>query len=109
MDSSDIAAVRRSPTPQAVEHWKAAHRQRNGTAGADSDMSGAPCYVCGKARHSTASCEQWERVEKLFAARQPGRLMWGRPRRLVACKDCCIGELDGHRCVWWRFCWQAWP
>ena len=68
-----------------------------------------PCFVCQGARHAVASCERWDRVEAHVRPREPGRVMWGRPERLQVCKDCCIGVLGGHRCVWWHMCWEEWP
>jgi hypothetical protein len=65
------------------------------------------CLLCRReARRPTCRCERWERVEEVLAEREPGRLIWGRPRWPAVCKDCCIGALEGHRCVWWDLCWR---
>ena len=86
-----------------------AAQRRGGTANPWEPADGGPCFVCQKARHATASCERWDRVEAHLEPRKPGRVMWGRPARLPVCKDCCIAALAGHRCVWWHLCWVEYP
>ena len=44
------------------------------------------CILCRKTRPNRQTCE-----------RLAGN---------VACKQCCIKDLDGHRCHWWDLCWS---
>jgi len=54
-----------------------AAQRRGGTANPWEPADGGPCFVCQKARHATASCERWDRVEAHLEPRKPGRVMWG--------------------------------
>ncbi len=65
------------------------------------------CTVCKKFKRPAASCERPEAVEKVLTRKASRRLRWpGHPRAAI-CKDCCIGALDGHHCVWWALCWRG--
>jgi len=65
------------------------------------------CFVCGKGERPAASCEQWDDVVEAVRKGTPWRkLSFYKPEQVVLCKDCCISELDGHRCEWWRLCWR---
>jgi hypothetical protein len=64
------------------------------------------CFLCSKRRDRAAWCEQWDRVAEFLQGREPGRLIWAEPKDMYMCKDCCIGALEGHRCIWWDLCWR---
>lgn len=63
------------------------------------------CLLCSESRRPKASCEDWERIVAFLGQRDPARLPWRRPERVIVCKDCCIAALEGHRCPWWDLCW----
>ena len=87
-----------------------------GRASAQGSLRGAewpwaeakPCFLCERIREHTATCEAWSRVAMALEEVAPGRLILGRPDELRVCKDCCIQQVRGHRCRWWRFCWDEW-
>jgi len=62
------------------------------------------CFLCGRMRPA-ARCEDWDSVAQVLEQRHSYRSLMERPQRLTMCKDCCIGALEGHRCVWWDLCW----
>lgn len=64
-----------------------------------------PCYLCRKTRRA-AVCERWEASLDVMRQLEPSKLTSDRPTRAVVCKDCCIATLEGHKCVWWDFCWS---
>ena len=64
------------------------------------------CFLCGRQRPPAASCQDWDGVIEALAVREPGRQHWERPQRVTMCKDCCIGRLEGHHCLWWGLCWR---
>jgi len=63
-------------------------QRRNAAGSSEEHRSGSsrPCVLCEKLAPAMQTCEQ----------------MLGS----VVCKQCCIGELSGHRCDWWDLCWN---
>ena len=66
-----------------------------------------PCFLCGKQRTPAACCEDRDRVVKAIENVASANQLKQRPQRITMCKDCCIGLLEGHHCVWWDFCWRC--
>jgi len=64
------------------------------------------CLLCGRQRLPITCCEDWDRIVKVVKVQKPGRQHWEGPQRIAMCKDCCIGQLEGHQCLWWDFCWR---
>jgi hypothetical protein len=64
-----------------------------------------PCCLCGRTRRA-GICERFQASADVIERFEPGRLKPERPARAVICKDCCIATLEGHKCVWWDFCWS---
>jgi hypothetical protein len=92
-------ARRQPPGPGESEPWQEHWARALGLPDPD------PCCLCDRTTRS-ADCQRWELVRALPRERCSGRPPSRRPGRVVVCKDCCIRELDGHRCVWWDFCWN---
>lgn len=93
-------ARRQPPRPGEPEPWREHWARVLGLPDPD------PCCLCDRTRRS-ADCQRWELGRALPGQRCSGRPKQRRPARRVVCKDCCIQELDGHRCMWWEFCWRV--
>lgn len=68
--------------------------------------SKGPCVLCRKTRLPSVFCTDREQVSRRGGA---VGTVDGQPRgrgEAVVCKECCIGVLAGHRCVWWDLCWN---
>jgi len=92
-------ARRQPPGPSELDPWQEHWARALGLPDPD------PCYLCDRKRPS-ADCQRRDLFKNTpagWCSAGPSRL---RPARLVICKDCCIRELDGHRCIWWDFCWN---
>jgi len=63
-----------------------------------------PCCLCDR-KTPSADCQRWDLVRNTPAGWCLAGPSRRRPVRVKVCKDCCIRELDGHRCMWWDFCW----
>jgi hypothetical protein len=64
------------------------------------------CKVCGKVRPLMRKCEDRDRVIVALKRRRPERPAPCGDGQPGVCKDCCIGTLEGHRCIWWELCWE---
>jgi len=64
------------------------------------------CIVCRKIRPLMCRCEDRGRVIVVLKRRRPERPTPCGDGQPAVCKDCCIGTLEGHRCVWWELCWE---
>ena len=64
------------------------------------------CIICGKSRPLMRKCEDRGRVIVTLKRRRPERPTPCGDGQPSICKDCCIGALEGHRCIWWEFCWE---
>jgi len=96
MSRPDRATVGSAPAGRVWrKHWSAVL----GTADPD------PCYLCRR-RQRAAECGQMERIAEARRERALPEPQHKATARLVVCKGCCIRALDGHRCVWWDFCWR---
>lgn len=65
--------------------------------------AGGFCVVCRRWRRPGRMCQVPERIYEVFRRRR-----WKRrpPREQCGvCKDCCIAQLGGHGCAWWKLCW----
>ena len=65
------------------------------------------CSVCWKLRSPRVPCQQWDRVDDYYVKTWRTAPAGLRREGAVACKDCCIARLDGHRCEWWDLCWDV--
>ena len=63
------------------------------------------CRVCGKTLLPAVFCTDRDRAFRKAVLRgslEDVPYSW--PRCPVVCKECCIGLLGGHGCVWWDLC-----
>jgi len=63
------------------------------------------CLLCDRNRR-TACCEHLQQLATGSADTKLAKVLRTSRRAKIVCKDCCISDLDGHRCPWWRFCWD---
>lgn len=93
--AADSGRTVRLPGTPLEEHWAAVL----------GSPAPGPCRLCRKRRRA-AICERREASVEFTKQFEPGSLKWNQPTRAFVCKDCCIANLDGHRCIWWDFCWS---
>ena len=70
------------------------------------DPKTGQCAICRGVRQARAECQEWHRIWFYLDDRKLQCLKAGVRSGALLCKDCCIGRLDGHRCVWWDLCWN---
>ena len=64
------------------------------------------CAICEKVQPRQVECQNVGAVRLFFHKLELyGRESSVRPDALL-CKNCCIGLVDGHRCVCWDLCWS---
>ena len=71
------------------------------------DPASGECAVCRRGREPQCRCEAWRRIRDFLEEKHLDPLAVGVASGAWACKDCCIGKLDGHGCPWWILCWSV--
>ena len=70
------------------------------------DPKTGQCAVCRVVHQVRAECQERHRIWSHFDERKMHWLKGGARPGAMVCKDCCIGALGGHRCIWWDLCWN---